>query len=138
MITSPLNVKGTNDLMNSSHGFRTPPWLHHAGPTMMARAWTKPLLGNSRTCGGRWLPLGASPLCRQLSDEWMDSSPLFGRPRGCIYSLGKLWGVLQLALREIFLGGEANLISINSASSRFFLIRSPSLWVPYFPRLDSK
>jgi hypothetical protein len=28
--------------MNSSRGSGTPPWLHHAGPTMAARAWPKP------------------------------------------------------------------------------------------------
>jgi hypothetical protein len=41
MVTSP-NVKGTNDLTNSSRGSGTPPWLYHAGPTMEARAWPKP------------------------------------------------------------------------------------------------
>jgi hypothetical protein len=42
MITSPSNAEGTNDLMNSSRGSGTPPWLHHVGPTMAARAWPKP------------------------------------------------------------------------------------------------
>jgi hypothetical protein len=41
MITSP-NVEGTNDLTNSSRGSGTPPWIHHTGPTMAARAWPKP------------------------------------------------------------------------------------------------
>jgi hypothetical protein len=50
-------------------------------------------------------------------DGWF---PLLGCPRGYIYALGEPWGELQLALHEIFLGGEANLVSINSASSRFF------------------
>jgi hypothetical protein len=49
----------------------------------------------------------------------MDWSPLLWCPRGCIYALGEPWGLLQLALHEIFLGGEANLVSINSASSKF-------------------
>jgi hypothetical protein len=77
------------------------------------------LLCNSRTCGGRRLPLGASPSCRRLSDEWIDRSPLLGRPRGCIYALREPWGVLQLALHEIVLRREGNLVSIKSASSRF-------------------
>jgi hypothetical protein len=42
MITSPSNVEGTNDLTNSRRDSGTPPWLHHAGPTMEARAWPKP------------------------------------------------------------------------------------------------
>jgi hypothetical protein len=53
-------------------GFGTPPWLHHAGPTMVARHGLGHLLGNSRTCGGRRLPPGASPSSPRLSDEWMD------------------------------------------------------------------
>jgi hypothetical protein len=118
MITSPLNVEGTNNLTNSSRGARTPPWLHHAGPTMWLGHGLGHLLRNSRTCGSRRLPPGASPSCWQLSDEWMDRSPLLGRPRGHIYSLGEPWGVLYLALHEIFLGREGNLVSIKSASSR--------------------
>jgi hypothetical protein len=39
---------------------------------------------------------------------------------GCIYVLGVPCGVLHLALHEIRLGREANLVSIKSASSRFF------------------
>jgi hypothetical protein len=42
MITLPSNAEGTNDMMNSSRGSRTPPWLHHVGPTMAARARPKP------------------------------------------------------------------------------------------------
>jgi hypothetical protein len=42
-----------------------------------------------------------------------------GEPRGLyLYPWGAL-GVLHLALHEIFLGRAANLVSINSASSRF-------------------
>jgi hypothetical protein len=79
MITSP-NVEGTNDLTNSSRGSGTPPWLHHAGPTMAARAWHKPSpRQNSRTRGGRRLPPGASPSSRRLSDEWMDVAAGGGR-----------------------------------------------------------
>jgi hypothetical protein len=48
----------------------------------------------------------------------MDRSPLLGCPRGCIYVLGEPWVVLHLALHEIFLGREGNLVSIKSASSR--------------------
>jgi hypothetical protein len=48
---------------------------------------------------------------------WMVTPPW--APRGCIYSFGESWGVLHLSLHEIFLRREANLVSINSASSRF-------------------
>jgi hypothetical protein len=100
------------------------PELHHIF-TMQGQPWCLGhgpghLLGNSRTCGSRQLPPGASPSCRWLSDEWMDRSPLLGRPRGCIYALGEPWGVLHLALQEIFLGREGNLVSIKLVSSRFF------------------
>jgi hypothetical protein len=96
--------------------------LHH-GFTTQGQPWRLGhglghLLGNSRTCGGCRLPPGASPSCRQLSDGWMDRPPLLGCTRGCIYALGEPWGVLHLALHEIFLGREANLVSIKSASSR--------------------
>jgi hypothetical protein len=40
-------------------------------------------------------------------------------PKGCIYAFGESWGMLHLALHEIYLGREANLVSINPASSRF-------------------
>jgi hypothetical protein len=99
------------------------PELHH-GFTTQGQPWRlghglSHLLGNSRTRGGRRLPPGASPSSRRLSDEWMDWSPLLGSPRGCIYALGEPWGVLHLALHEIFLGREGNLVSIKSASFRF-------------------
>jgi hypothetical protein len=99
------------------------PELHH-GFTTQGQPWRLRhglghLLGNSRTCGSRRLPSDASPSCRQLSDEWMDRSPLLRRPRGCIYDLGEPWGVLHLALYEIFLWREGNLVSIKSPSSRF-------------------
>jgi hypothetical protein len=48
---------------------------------------------------------------------WIDP-PLLGHPRGCIYALGEPSGVLHLALHEIFLGREENLVSIKSALSR--------------------
>jgi hypothetical protein len=38
---------------------------------------------------------------------------------GSIYVLRVSWGVLHVALHEILLGREANLVSIKSASSRF-------------------
>jgi hypothetical protein len=75
MITSPSNVDGTNDFTNSSRDSRTPPWLHHAGPTTVVGHGLSHLLGNLRTCSSYWLPSGASPSCRRLSDEWMDGSP---------------------------------------------------------------
>jgi hypothetical protein len=98
------------------------PELHH-GFTTQGQPWrlghgVGHLLGNSRTCGGRQLPPSASPSFRWLSNEWMDRFPLVGRPRGCIYALVEPWGVLHLALHEIFLGRDGNLISIKSASSR--------------------
>jgi hypothetical protein len=51
--------------------------------------------------------------------EWIWMVLPIGAPRGCIYSLGEPWGVLHVALHWIILGREANLVSINSASSRF-------------------
>jgi hypothetical protein len=52
---------------------------------------------------------------------WMDGwIPLLGCLWGCIYTLGKTWGMLHLSLHEIFLVRQGNLVSINSASSRFF------------------
>jgi hypothetical protein len=56
---------------------------------------------------------------RQLSGEWMSMGNHLGAPRGCTYVLGVPWGMLHLALHEILLGREANLVSIKSASSRF-------------------
>jgi hypothetical protein len=58
------------------------PELHHGfttRPTMEARHGLGHLIGNSRTCGGRRLPPGASPSCRRLSDEWMDVAAGGGR-----------------------------------------------------------
>jgi hypothetical protein len=59
------------------------PELHH-GFTMQDQPWRLGhslghLLGNSRTCGGRQLPPGASPSCRRLFDEWMDMAAGEGR-----------------------------------------------------------
>jgi hypothetical protein len=68
---------GENDARGMGSG--TPPWLHHAGPTMVARQGLGHLLGNSRTCGGRRLPPGASPSSRRLSDEWLDVAASGGR-----------------------------------------------------------
>jgi hypothetical protein len=45
---------------------------------------------------------------------------ILGRLGGHIYVLGVPWGVLHLALHEILLGRETNLVSIKSALSRFF------------------
>jgi hypothetical protein len=45
--------------------------------------------------------------------------PTLGHLGGCIYVLGVPLGVLHLALHEILLGREANLVSIKSVSSRF-------------------
>jgi hypothetical protein len=56
---------------------------------------------------------------RRLSDEWMSMGNHFGCLGGCIYVIGVPWGVLHLALHEILLGREANLVFIKSASSRF-------------------
>jgi hypothetical protein len=64
MIISPSNIECTNALMNSRRGSGTPPWLHHAGPTMVAREWPKP--------SPRQLEdLRRLPSCRWLSDERM-------------------------------------------------------------------
>jgi hypothetical protein len=56
---------------------------------------------------------------RRLSDEWMSMGNHLRAPRGCIYALGVPWGMPHLALHEILLGREANLVSIKSPSSRF-------------------
>jgi hypothetical protein len=40
------------------------------------------LVGISRTCGGHRLPLGASPSCWRLSDDWMDVAAGGGRGKG--------------------------------------------------------
>jgi hypothetical protein len=117
------------------------PELHH-GFTMQGQPWQLGhglghLLGNSRTCGGRRFPPGASPSCRRLSDEWMDRSPFLWRPRGCIYALGEPWGVLHLALHEIFLGREENLVSIKSVLSILFcFVALPSNAIPPTSRLQ--
>jgi hypothetical protein len=106
--------------MNSSRGFGTPPWLHHTGPTMVAKAWSRPSprqledLRWSSTSSRWWFYFVSAALW------WMDGwITALGRLGGCIYTLGEPWGVLHLALHEIFLGREGNLVSINSASSRF-------------------
>jgi hypothetical protein len=48
--------------------------------------------------------------------------------RGCIYAFWESWGVLNLALHEILLGREANLVSINSVSSRFSWFAALPCW----------
>jgi hypothetical protein len=59
------------------------PELHHDFTTQGQLWWLghglSHLLGNLRTCGGRRLPLGASPSSRRLSDEWMDVAAGGGR-----------------------------------------------------------
>jgi hypothetical protein len=65
------------------------------------------------SCGSSFLVNGVG---RMIGCQWVT---LLGRLGGCIYVLGVLWGVLHLALHEILLGREANLVSIKSASSRF-------------------
>jgi hypothetical protein len=97
----------------------TPPRLHHAGPTMVARAWPR---SSPRQLEDLRRP-SASSRCfsfgRRLPDEWIDRSTLLGLPRGCIYDLGEPWGVLHLALHEIFLGREGNLVSKNQPRPDF-------------------
>jgi hypothetical protein len=56
---------------------------------------------------------GSSPM---NECQWVT---ILARLGGCIYVLGVPWGVLHLALHEILLGREENLVSIKSASSRF-------------------
>jgi hypothetical protein len=51
-----------------------------------------------------------------------------GRQRGCIYALGKSWGMPYLALHEIFLEREGNLVSIKSASTRFSCFATLPCW----------
>jgi hypothetical protein len=117
MITSP-NVEGTNDLMNSSRGSGTPPWLHHVGPAMAARAWPRPshkqLEDLRRPSASSWCFSFVS-----AARWWMDgsiTSPWAPKLYICPW---EPWGMLHLALHKIFLGREGNLVSIKSASSRF-------------------
>jgi hypothetical protein len=118
MVTSP-NVEGTNDLTNSSRGSGTPPWLYHAGPTMVARAWLKPsprqLEDSRRPSASSWCFSFVSAtlwgMNGLITPPWA--------PKGVYLCLGEPWGVLHLALHDIFLGREGNLVSIKSASSRF-------------------
>jgi hypothetical protein len=65
-----------------------------------------------------WRPPPCGDL-RRLSDEWMSMGHHLWGLGGCIYAIGVPWGMLHLALHEILLGREANLVSIKSASSRF-------------------
>jgi hypothetical protein len=56
----------------------------HRGFTTQGQPWRlghslSHLLDNSRNCGGRRLPPGASPSCQRLSDEWMDTAAGGGR-----------------------------------------------------------
>jgi uncharacterized protein involved in response to NO len=53
---------------------------------------------------------------RMIGCQWVT---ILGHLGGFIYVLGVPCGVLHLALHEILLGREANLVSIKSASSRF-------------------
>jgi hypothetical protein len=73
-----------------------------------------------------FLPSAAVDPCDeliQLSPSSCGGSPMngcqwvtiLGRLGGCIYVLGVPLGVLHLALHEILLGSEANLVSIKSA-----------------------
>jgi hypothetical protein len=79
MITSP-NVEGTNDLTNSSRGSGTPPWLYHAGPTMVARAWPKP---SPRQLENSQRPSASSRCFSFVSAAlwWMDGSGGWRRQR---------------------------------------------------------
>jgi hypothetical protein len=68
-----IDVEGTNNLTNSSCCSETPPWLHQARPTMVARAWPKPsprqledLRRPSASSRGLLLRVGGS-----LMNRWM-------------------------------------------------------------------
>jgi hypothetical protein len=70
------------------------PELHH-GFTTQAQPWwlghgLGHLLGNWRTCGGRWLPPGASPsVGGSLMNRWIDQLSL-GSQGGVFMTLGSL------------------------------------------------
>jgi hypothetical protein len=137
MICITINLECTIALMESSMGSRTPPWLHHAGQTMVSRHGLGHLLGNSRTCGGRRLPPGASPSSRRLSDEWMDRSPSLGAQEVVFMPLGALRRAPPCLVRD--LPWERRELGFHKISLvQIFLIRNPSLPTPYLPRLDSK
>jgi hypothetical protein len=87
--------------------------------SMVARGGLSHLLGTLEDLRRPSASFGVSPSFGGSlvnGSEWFS---LLGRLGGCIYTLGEPWGVLHLALHGIILGREANLVSINSASSRF-------------------
>jgi hypothetical protein len=135
---SPSNVEGTNDSTNSSSNFGTPPWLHHVGSTMAAKAWPRPSprqLEDLRRSS-------ASSRCFSFVSValwWMDRSIIppwvpkglylcpwgaLGRAPPCL-ARDLPWEKRELGFHKICL-------------VQIFLIRSPSLSAPYMPRTDSK
>jgi hypothetical protein len=57
--------------MDSRHGSETPAWLHHAGPTMAARAWPRSSPRQLEDLRRPSASFGLSPSIWQLSVEWM-------------------------------------------------------------------
>jgi hypothetical protein len=93
------------------------------GNTPRPAAWSPPLASFPppalilATSSSNSLPHLATAL------RWMDvNGNHLGAPRGCIYVLGVPLGVLHLALHEILLGREANLVSIKSARFSWFAV----------------
>jgi hypothetical protein len=109
-------------------GSGTPPWLHHVGPTMAARVWPKP---SPRQLEDLRRPSASSRCFSFVSAAlwWMDRSisPPWA-PKGLYLCPWEPWGVLHLALHEIFLRREGNLVSIKLASSRFSRFAALSCW----------
>jgi hypothetical protein len=85
---------------------------------MASRGGLSHLLGTLEDLRRPLASFGVSPFGGSLvnGSQWF---LLLGRLAVCIYTLGEPWGMLHLTLHEIFIGREANLVSINSASSRF-------------------
>jgi hypothetical protein len=100
------------------------------GNTPRIEAWSPPLASFSpsalihATSSSNSLPhLAAAGFWWMASVEWFVRwVTILGRLGGCIYVLGVPLGVLHLALHEILLGREANLVSIKSARFSWFAV----------------
>jgi hypothetical protein len=100
------------------------------GNTPRLAAWSPPLGSFSppvlilATSSSNSLPhLAAAVFGWMASVEWfLRWVTILGHQRGCIYVLGVPLGVIHLALHEILLGREANLVSIKSARFSWFAV----------------
>jgi hypothetical protein len=100
------------------------------GNTPRSAAWIPPLASFSppslilATSSSNSLPhLAAAVFWWMASVEWFVRwVTILWHLGGCIYVLGVPLGVLQLALHEILLGREANLVSIKSVRFSWFAV----------------